>query len=67
MKSLLFAKGDGIVPKSSLTLEPLIASGKSLVLPYSDEIYQCEGHNKLVTNPAIQDKLFLLLRDAAAK
>ena len=67
MKALLFAKGDGVVPKRSLAVESLIADGKKFVLPYSGEIYQCEGHNKLVTNPEIQDKLFLLLRDTAPK
>ena len=66
MKSLLFSKGDGVVPKRSLTMESIIAGGKKNVLPYTAELYQCEGHNKLITNQEIQDKLFLLLRDAAA-
>jgi hypothetical protein len=67
MKALLFAKGDGVVPKRSLAVESQIADGKKFVLPYTGEIYQCESHNKLVTNPEIQDKLFLLLKDAVPK
>jgi hypothetical protein len=63
MKTLLYSKGDGVVPRRSLVMETVIANGKKYALPYTDEIYQCEGHNKLVTNPEIQDKLFLLLRD----
>lgn len=66
MKMLLYGKGDGVVPKRSLTMETVVTNGKKLALPYTSELYQCEGHNKLVTNPDIQDKLFLLLRDGAS-
>ena len=66
MKNLLYSKGDGVVPKRSLTMETVIAAGKKNVLPYTAELYQCESHSKLITNPEIQDKLFLLLTESAA-
>ena len=34
---------------------------RKAVLPVVSELFQCEGHSKLVTNPEIQDKLFVLL------
>jgi pimeloyl-ACP methyl ester carboxylesterase len=61
LKPLLFALGDSVVTKRSLAGESLTAAGKKLVLPITAELYQCESHNKLVTNPEIQDKLFALL------
>ena len=61
IKPLLFALGDSVVTKRSLAGESLIAGGRKTVLPIVSELYQCESHNKLVTNPEIQDKLFVLL------
>jgi len=63
LKPLLFTKGDSVVPKRSLGLETLVSAGKKAVLPVVSELFQCEGHSKLVTNPLIQDKLFTLLQN----
>lgn len=62
LKSLLFALGDSVVTKRSLAGESLVATGKKTVLPIVSELYQCESHSRLVTNPEIQDKLFVLLQ-----
>ncbi len=61
LKSVIYSVGDGTVTKTSLTAANLIANGKPNVLPLAGEIFQCETHGKLVTNPEIQDKLFVLL------
>lgn len=61
LKSVIYSVGDGTVTKTSLTASNLIANGKQNVLPLAGEIFQCETHGKLVTNPEIQDKLFVLL------
>lgn len=61
LKSLLFAMGDGVVPKYSLSGESDAANAKKAVLPVVDQLYQCELHSKLVTNIDIQDKLLSLL------
>lgn len=66
VKALLVAMGDSVVTKRSLSGETLISSGKKTVLPVVAELFQCEGHSKLVTNPEIQDKLFLLLSPVGA-
>ena len=65
LKTLLFAMGDGVVAKRSLSFETATANGKKNILPVVDSLYQCEGHSKLVTNPEIQDKLLALLGAAA--
>ncbi len=66
LKPLLFAMGDSVVTKRSLAVESHLGNGKKHVLPVVSEIYQCEGHTRLVTNPEIQDKVLLLLNQAAA-
>ncbi len=61
VKKILFSIGDGVVTKRSLEAA---GAGKFVnrpVLPIVSELYQCESHGKLVTNPEIQDKLFALL------
>ena len=58
VKKLIYAQGDGVVTVSSLKKD---GAKKPSVLPVTSELYQCEAHNRLVTNPEIQDKLFLLL------
>lgn len=63
-KNLLTAMGDGVVTQRSLKAQTV---GNKTILPVVTELYQCEGHNKLVTNPEIQDKLLALLFGAAAK
>lgn len=67
LKSLLFSVGDGVVTKRSLIGDTWSTNGKKSVLPVVEELYQCESHNKLVTNPEIQDKLFGLLHASPAK
>ena len=61
IKALLFTMGDSVVPKRSLVAETFATLGRKAVLPIKSELFQCEGHSKLVTNPEIQDKLFELL------
>jgi pimeloyl-ACP methyl ester carboxylesterase len=58
VKKLIYAQGDGVVTKSSLKMEH---ERNRLALPVASELYQCESHNKLVTNPEIQDRLLTLL------
>lgn len=65
VKALLVAMGDSVVTKRSLIGETLVSIGKK-IFPATSELFQCEGHSRLVTNPEIQDKLFLLLNPAAA-
>lgn len=64
LKPLLVGDGDKVVSKRSLGFETLKSNGKTNVLPIVSEIYQCEEHGKLVTNPEIQDKLFSILHTA---
>ena len=64
LKTLIFAMGDSVVTKRSLAGESLVAGGRKAVLPIVSELYQCESHSKLVTNPEIQDKLFVMLESA---
>lgn len=61
LNSLLVAVGDSVVTQRSLANASTARTGNPNVLPIVSEIYQCEGHSKLVTNPSIQDKLFTLL------
>lgn len=58
---LLRSLGDGVVTKRSLGAETAIEKGRKNVLPLAGELYQCEEHNKLISNPEIQDRLFALL------
>ncbi len=62
LKTLLFTLGDGVVTKRSLAGETLFSGGRKTVLPIVSDLYQCESHSKLVTNPEIQDKLFMMLQ-----
>jgi pimeloyl-ACP methyl ester carboxylesterase len=64
VKALLVAMGDSVVTKRSLSGESLTAGGRKVALPVVSELYQCESHSKLVTNPEIQDKLFVMLQSA---
>ncbi len=61
LKPLLFAKGDNVVPKSSLSAIQNGANGTGGRTPISAEIFHCEGHTKLVTSPVLQEKLLQLL------
>lgn len=59
LRPLLIDKGDSVVLKRSLIAEDLLE--KRVVMPITAEIFQCEGHTKLVTSPGVQDKLLNLL------
>lgn len=61
LKPLLYAVGDSVVPKRSLDLSTLRTNGRVNILPVTSELFQCEAHTRLVTNPDIQAKLFALL------
>ena len=67
LKPLIYSVGDSVVTKRSLSMETTIRNGNANVLPLAGEIYQCEGHNKLVTNPEIQGRLLAYLANAPAK
>ena len=58
---LVYTPGDSVVPKSSLEASRLRLKGYETVLPIASELYQCETHGKLITNPDMQQKLFGLL------
>jgi pimeloyl-ACP methyl ester carboxylesterase len=60
VRPLLLTNGDSVVTKSSLSWEGLAANGLRVV-PVVQEFYQCESHNRLVTNLSIQNWLFSLL------
>ena len=64
VKSLLFGVGDSVVTKRSLAGESRKTGGR--LFPVVAELYQCVGHNKLVTSPEVQDKLFGFLSTATA-
>jgi hypothetical protein len=64
LKPLIYSMGDGIVTKRSLSGE---THGKSVVLPVVSDLFQCETHNKLVSNTDIQDRLLLLLAPVAER
>lgn len=61
LKSVLYALGDSVVAKRSLEAATIRSNGSPNVLPVVSDIFQCEGHSRLVTNPTIQLKLFGLL------
>ena len=61
VKNLLVSVGDSVVTKRSLTAESQRAA-----LPIAAELYQCVEHNKLVTSPEVQDKLFAFLSASTA-
>jgi pimeloyl-ACP methyl ester carboxylesterase len=64
LKAILFAMGDGVVTKESLSGGNSAETGPRVELSPVSELFQCEVHNKLVTNPEIQDKLLVLLAGA---
>jgi pimeloyl-ACP methyl ester carboxylesterase len=61
LKTIMYALGDGVVTKTSLTAETLMQNTNKTILPIVSSIFLCEGHTKLVTSPDSQDKLFGLL------
>ena len=63
IEPLLLRLGDSVVTKGSLAGENR-KNGLKPVLPVTAELYQCVSHNKLVTNPEVQDKLFAFLNAA---
>jgi pimeloyl-ACP methyl ester carboxylesterase len=67
VKKVVYSSGDGVVPKSSLSLNTLLVKGKSAVLPIQSQIFRCELHSKLVTNAEVQQELFHLLSTTGAR
>ena len=63
IEPLLLSVGDSVVTKSSLTGETRKNAKASL--PIAAELFQCVGHNKLVTSPEVQDKLLGFLTPAS--
>jgi pimeloyl-ACP methyl ester carboxylesterase len=63
IEPLLLSVGDSVVTKSSLTGENR-KNGLKSAFPVTAELYQCVGHNKLVTSPEVQDKLLGFLNGA---
>jgi len=61
LKPIIYTPGDSVVPKSSLEAVTLRAAGHEAALPIAAQLYQCETHGRLVTNPDIQQKLFALI------
>jgi pimeloyl-ACP methyl ester carboxylesterase len=66
LKKLLFSVGDSTVTKRSLEAKGVAKLTNRPVLPVVSELYQCELHSKLVTNPEIQDRLFVLINSVSA-
>lgn len=66
LRPLLLAKGDGVVTRRSLSGESGAKDGMPAALPVVSELFQCESHGKLVSNPEIQEKLFGHLHSALA-
>ncbi len=60
VEPLMLSVGDSVVTKSSLEGENR-RIGSKVVMPVAGELFQCVGHNKLVTSPEVQDKLFAFL------
>ena len=60
VEPLMLSVGDSVVTKSSLEGENRKV-GTKVMMPVAGELFQCVGHNKLVTNPEVQDKLFAFL------
>lgn len=67
LKAIMYSKGDSVVPARSLLGSTLIDEGLRYALPVTDNIFQCESHSKLVTNPAIQSQLLDMLTEVRAR
>jgi len=63
LEDLLFAKGDGVVTERSFLTSTLSgarvrAGNYRAALPVSDVSFECEVHNRLLSNEVVQNKLF---------
>ena len=65
VRKVIYTSGDGVVPKSSLSVENILIKGKAAVLPVQTQVFRCELHSKLVTNADVQQELFHLLSVSA--
>ncbi|MEO8574952.1 MAG: hypothetical protein ABI481_13390, partial [Pyrinomonadaceae bacterium] len=65
IEPLLLSVGDSVVTKSSL-IGGTRKNGSKASFPIAAELFQCVGHNKLVTSSEVQDKLFAFLTTAPA-
>jgi hypothetical protein len=61
VRAVLVTTGDSVVTKRSLSAASLASAGRKFALPVVTELYQCEAHNRLVTNADIQARLLSLL------
>jgi pimeloyl-ACP methyl ester carboxylesterase len=62
VKKAMFGMGDGVVTKRSLKAETISKiTANRFALPIKDELFLCETHNRLATNPEINEKLFALI------
>ena len=64
LKPLIFGLGDSVVLKDSLL--PADTANGARLIPVSAEIFQCEGHTKLVTSSDVQDRILGLLLNGQA-
>lgn len=64
IEPLVLSLGDSVVTKSSLTGQTR-KNGSAAGFPITAELFQCVGHNKLVTSPEVQDKLLGFLTNSA--
>jgi pimeloyl-ACP methyl ester carboxylesterase len=67
LKPIIYSIGDSVVTRRSLAAETIVANGGKHAIPVAAELFQCESHGRLVTNPEIQDKLFTLINPADAR
>ncbi len=62
VRKVIFTMGDGTVPQRSLRAT---STGNPKMFPVKGEVFHCEAHSRLFSNPLIQDRLFALLFDDA--
>lgn len=62
LKKLFFVPGDSIVSRRSLLGTELLLMGLKPFFSDGFEYFQCEGHNSLIANTAIQTELMNLLQ-----
>ena len=61
LKTKVYAPGDGVVTKRSLSAETLSHMDGGSVFEPASTTFVCEGHSKLPSNPDVQAKVFAIL------
>ena len=61
LKTKVYAPGDGVVTKRSLSAETLSQMGGGPVFSPASTTFVCESHSKLPSNPEVQAKVFSIL------